>query len=255
MCRHLAAIGGPDFDGMTAADLLFDAPHSLCEQARFPKHQTTGRDNPDGWGVAWYPTDRTTRAHHHTSQHGPDHHRTTTPIWHDNAFPARAREIECRALIAAARLASPGLAITSAGNAPFVRGEWAFSLNGAIDGFRGHVGDELRAAISAARRTTLESDTDSEVLFALTLDRIEAGAEPAVALAAVMRFVTSVTTGRINLLLTDGAAVYATRWVNSLFTGGCVVASEPLDDTEDWLEVPDRSLVVLDGRGTEIGAL
>lgn len=245
MCRHLAAVGGPDFDGMRAVDLLFDAPHSLCAQARFPKHQTTGRDNPDGWGVAWYPT----------AHHAPDHHRTITPIWDDPAFPARARGIDCRALIAAARLASPGLAITSTGNAPFVHGEWAFSLNGSVDGFRGSAGEELRAAITPERRATLESDTDSEVLFALTLDRLDRGASPADALAEVMRLVTGITTGRINLLLTDGAAVHATRWVNSLFTRGCVVASEPLDDADDWLEIPDRSLVVLDAHGTRLETL
>lgn len=245
MCRHLAAVGGPAFDGMTAADLLFDAPHSLREQARFPQHQTTGRDNPDGWGVAWYPPGCRT----------PDHHRTVTPIWDDTEFPRRARAIACRAVVAAARLASPGLAISPTGNAPFVRGEWAFSLNGAVDGFRGDVGAELRAAITSERRVALESDTDSEVLFALTLDRIAAGAPPADALADVMHFVTGITSGRINLLLTDGTAVYATRWVNSLFTRGCVVASEPLDDRHDWLDVPDRSLVVIDERGTEIGAL
>ena len=33
-----------------------------------------------------------------------------------------------------------------------------------------------------------------------------------------MHHVTGITTGRINLLLTDGDAVYATRWGNSLFT-------------------------------------
>ena len=34
-----------------------------------------------------------------------------------------------------------------------------------------------------------------------------------------------------------------------------VVASEPLDDTDDWLEVPDRSLVVTDGCGIRTSAL
>jgi glutamine amidotransferase len=165
------------------------------------------------------------------------------------------RALECRTLLAAARLASPGLAVDVSGNAPFVRGPWSFSLNGAADGFTGEVGDALRAAISPERRSTLESDTDSEVLFALTLDRVDAGAAPADALATVMHLVTGITSGRINLLMTDGDAVYATRWVNSLYARGQVIASEPVDRAPGWTRVPDRSLVVLDADGLRIDPL
>jgi glutamine amidotransferase len=245
VCRHLAARGGPDFDGWSAGDLLFDAPHALARQAQFPAHQSTGKDNPDGWGVAWY----------RTADQPPLLHRTVTSIWADREFVPTARGIECATVLAAARLASPGLAIDASGNAPFVRAGWAFSLNGAVDGFGSEVGDALRGAITPARRTQLESDTDSEVLFALTLDRIDAGAPPANALAAVMHHVTGITTGRINLLMTDGDRVWATRWVNSLFTRGAVVASEPVDTANGWTGVPDRSLVVLDADGTRIDPL
>ena len=49
--------------------------------------------------------------------------------------------------------------------------------------------------------------------------------------------------------------MHATRWGNSLFARGPVVASEPLDDSDDWLEIPDRSLVTLDAHATRIEAL
>ncbi len=245
MCRHLAARGGPAFGGWSTGDLLFDAPHSLSHQSQFPAHQTTGKDNPDGWGVAWYPA----------ADEPPRHHRTVTSIWADRGFVPTARAIECATVLAAARMASPGLAIDASGNAPFVRGQWAFSLNGAVDGFGSDPGDALRAAIIPDRRTHLESDTDSEVLFALTLDRIHAGEPPTDALAAVMQHVTGITTGRINLLMTDGDTVWATRWVNSLFTRGAVIASEPVDTANDWTRVPDRSLVVIDADGTRIDPL
>jgi len=243
VCRHLAAIGHP-----VASDLLFDAPYALCDQARTPKHQPVGRTNPDGWGVAWYPPAAPEGA-------SPERYRTVTPIWDDREFVVAARAIECRALIAAARLASPGLVLADASNAPFVAGAWAFSLNGFVDGFGGEVGVALRGAITPPRRAALQSDTDSEVLFALVLDRIDTGATPAEALAGVMHQVTAMTNGRINLLLTDGDAVHATRWGNSLFARGPVVASEPLDDTDDWLEIADRSLVTLDAHVTRIEAL
>ena len=243
MCRHLAAIGHP-----AAGHLLFDAPHALCDQARTPRHQPVGRTNPDGWGVAWYPPSAPAGA-------PPDHYRTVTPIWDDAQFVATARAIECRALIAAARLASPGLVLADASNAPFVAGPWAFSLNGFVDGFGGDVGAALRDAITPPRHAALQSDTDSEVLFAMVLDRIDGGEAPPDGLAGVMHHVTTMTTGRINLLLTDGDTVHATRWGNSLFTRGQVVASEPLDDTDNWLEIADRSIVTLDAHGTRIEAL
>ena len=248
MCRHLAALGNP-----VAADLLFDAPHALRDQARTPKHQPVGRTNPDGWGAAWYPRSSPVGA-------TPEHYRTVTSIWDDRAFVDTARAIECRTLIAAARLASPGLTLAATSNAPFVAGKWAFSLNGHVEGFDGHVGRALRDAISPPRAATLQSDTDSEVLFALVLDQLAVGITPggmapADALAAVMHRVTAITTGRVNLLLTDGDAVYATRWGNSLFPCGSVVASEPLDDTTNWTEVPDHSLVVVDSDDTRITPL
>jgi glutamine amidotransferase len=243
MCRHLAALGDP-----AAGHLLFDASHALRDQARTPRHQPVGRTNPDGWGVAWYPRAAPTGT-------TPERYRTVTSIWDDHEFVATARAIECRTLIAAARLASPGLVLATTSNAPFVSGRWAFSLNGYVDGFGIDIGGALRAEITPERAATLQSDTDSEVLFALVLDHLDRGETPADALGAVMHHVTGITSGRINLLLTDGDAVYATRWGNSLYTRGTVVASEPLDDGNDWIRVPDHALVVVDADGNHITEL
>ena len=56
---------------------------------------------------------------------------------------------------------------------------------------------------------------------------------------------------RLNLLLTDGRRVIATRWNDTLSilrTGDGVVASEPYDDDPGWADVPDHHLVdVADG--------
>jgi glutamine amidotransferase len=52
---------------------------------------------------------------------------------------------------------------------------------------------------------------------------------------------------RLNLLLTNGQRVLATRWGDTLSvlrTGdGVVVASEPYDDDPRWADVPDHHLV------------
>jgi glutamine amidotransferase len=237
MCRHLAHLGPP----AALHDLLFGAPHALARQAHSPRHQLEGDDNPDGWGVAWYDT----------GGGEPHRHRTTTPMWEDDDFADRSQRLEAVALLAAARLASPGAAIDPTGNAPFVSGPWAFSLNGVVHGFHADVGPVLRARVSASRRAGIEGDTDSEVLFAMVLDRLDAGEPPADALAAVVREVLDVTTGRVNLLLTDGRSIAATRAGRSLFVRGSTVASEPLDDDPSWREVDEGGVVVVAAVGDD----
>jgi len=60
---------------------------------------------------------------------------------------------------------------------------------------------------------------------------------------------------RLNLLLSDGERILATRWNDSLSVlradDGVVVASEPYDDDSRWTDVPDHHLVaVVDGSVT-----
>jgi glutamine amidotransferase len=231
MCRHLAYVGAP----VDVRPLLFDAPRALSRQAHHPRQQVWGDSNPDGWGVAWY----------EASSSVPRQYRTVVPIWDDGDFAQASRDLECTALVAAARLASPGAAIDVTGNAPFVDGRWSCSLNGIVDGFAEGVGDELRARLDPARRARLAGDADTEVLFALVLQLVERGTTPGDALATVVHDVLALTTGRLNLLLTDGRTVHATRVGNSLHRHGTLVASEPLDDRPGWAEIPDHTLLEL----------
>lgn len=239
MCRHLAYLGPP----VALHDLLFGAPHALARQSQCPRFQPAGRTNPDGWGVGWYPT----------VGGAPERYRTVTPIWDDDSFTSTARTVTSGAILGAARLASPGASITVDGNAPFRSGNWLFSLNGVVHGFTDGVGDDLRARITPRRRATIVSDADSEVLFALVLDLLDAGVPARDALVRVVHDVRAVTDGRLNLVLTDGTQVTATRAGNSLFARDTAIASEPLDDTAAWCEVVEDSVVSLghDGLVTE----
>jgi glutamine amidotransferase len=231
MCRHLAYLGPP----VGLDELLFTAPHSLARQAEQPRHQVSGDTNPDGWGVAWYDA----------PHNAPEWYRTVTPIWDDRGFATRAATLRSGAFLAAARLASPGATLVDTGNAPFVDGAWSFSLNGIVHGFPDGVGDELRARVVPERQATIVGDADTEVLFALVLQHLAEGMPPSEALARVVHDVLAVTTGRLNLLLTDGALVHATRVGNSLFRRGPVIASEPTDREPGWVEIPDRTVTVL----------
>jgi gamma-glutamyl hercynylcysteine S-oxide hydrolase len=226
MCRHLAYVGPP----VTLASLLLDPPHSLLRQSWAPRQQAHGTVNADGYGVGWYGPEAGDQ---------PARYRRSGPMWADRSLPSMARAVRSSTVMAAVRSATPPAPSEESGAAPFVSGPWLWSLNGAIAGGL----EGLRRSVSAGRGAQIEGTSDAEVLFALVLDRLDAGDDPATAL----RWLIGAVPGRINGLLTDGSWLWATRSGDTLWwrqwRGGVVVASEPFDDEPDWVSVPDQSLV------------
>ncbi len=234
MCRHVAYLGPP----VSLFDLLIRPAHSLVDQARSPRfqHGDTAIVNPDGYGIGWYDDGAV-----------PHRRRRAEPIWEDETLAGATREITTTTAVAAVRLASPGSPVELASNAPLLSPPWLFSLNGFVKGYHDGASDELRARVSKSRRPDIEGSADTGVLFALVLDRIDAGASPGEAIAGVATEVARDHGGRLNLLLTDGRRVAATAWGNSLFVrddlDASYVASEPLDHDPAWTRVEDRMLV------------
>ena len=237
MCRHLAYVG----PSVTLEKLIVKPKHSLLQQSFAPRYQTHGTINADGFGVGWYDRDKRLE---------PARYRTTRQIWADLSFASIAGLVSSNAVLAAVRSASPGMPIEETSTPPFTEGPWLFSHNGFVPGFRTGVGRELRRKVSETRALGIAGATDSELLFALVLDRLDGGTPPADALVAVIGLVEELTTARLNLLLTDGERIAATACRNSLFvfddrqlTGAVVVASEPYDDDAGWEAVKDGSVV------------
>lgn len=238
MCRHIAYLGPP----RTLGSLLHDPQRSLEVQSWRPAFQREGAMNADGWGVGWW--DVAVRPE-------PARYRTAAPMWTDGSFRSVAHLVQAEAMVAAVRSATPPSPIVDTGNAPFSSGPWLFSLNGFVTGFREGIGEQLRRSLTVERAAGIEGSADTEVLFALVLDRLDAGATAAEALAQVTATVLALTEGKLNLLLGDGRAITATACGNSLFTlsdsglaaDGVLVASEPLDDDPAWERVPEGSVV------------
>jgi glutamine amidotransferase len=239
MCRHIAYLGPP----RTLGSLLHDPQRSLEVQSWRPAFQREGAMNADGWGVGWW--DPAVRPE-------PARYRTASPMWTDGSFRSVAHVVQAEAMLAAVRSATPPSPIVDTGNAPFASGPWLFSLNGFVTAFRAGIGEQLRRSLTVERAAGIEGSADTEVLFALVLDQLDAGATPADALAQVTATVLALTEGKLNLLLGDGQAITATACGNSLFTlrdsglaaDGVLVASEPLDDDPAWERVPDGSVVL-----------
>jgi glutamine amidotransferase len=235
MCRHLAWLGAP----RTLAALVLDPPFSLLHQSFAPREQAHGKVNADGYGVGWY--SREVRPE-------PARLRRGQPIWTDRSFASLAPLVSSGCVLAAVRSATAPFPVDEAGAAPFTAGPWLFSHNGALDDFTAHA-VVLRELLPPVAAAAVETPSDAALLWALTRHRLESGASLGEALASVVSDVTGVTTGRMNLLLTDGTAVAATTYGDTLVTrrepDGALVASEPVDDEPGWERVPDASLVVV----------
>ena len=163
----------------------------------------------------------------------PARYRSDRPIWADTAFAALAAVTTGTAVLAAVRSATAGLPVTAPAAAPFGEGRWLFSHNGLIRGWPGAVAG-LAAELPVTDLLTLDAPTDSALLWALVRHRLRAGDDPAAVLAGVVRAVAAAAPGsRLNLLLTDGTAVWATTWTHALSVrveaGAVTVASEPSD--------------------------
>ena len=236
MCRHFAYIGPQ----VTLRELIIDPPHGLYRQSWAPRMQAHGTVNADGFGVGWFAGG---------GDPAPARYRRTIPIWADQNFADVARVTRSGAVLAAVRDATPGMAHDEAAVAPFTDGTWLFSHNGATDGWPDSPA-LLRAAgtLPHASLLTLEARVDSALLWALVRRRLNAGVQPDDALTTVLAELEAAgVTGRFNLLITDGTAIAASAWGDSLWyrrDGRSVrVASEPCDDETGWESVPDRHVL------------
>ncbi|WP_246507035.1 L-histidine N(alpha)-methyltransferase [Actinocrinis puniceicyclus] len=264
MCRHLLYLGAP----VTLAEVLIDPPHSLYRQSWAPKLQRYGTVNADGFGVGWYPVDPAPDAA--TARVGdladiaetaprPARYRRSVPIWSDANLTELSRVIRSGAVLAAVRSATEGTSRDECAAAPFRDGPWLFSHNGAIRDWR-LLPRQIDLGLSATALLELESSCDSALLWAAVRARLRAGEPPQDALVSVVRQVADARPdARLNLLLTDGRTLAATRHGDTLWyreaPGSLVLASEPDDENGQWREVPEDSLVCGGVSGLSIGRL
>ncbi|MFF9981719.1 ergothioneine biosynthesis protein EgtC [Streptomyces erythrochromogenes] len=235
MCRHIAYVGPV----IPLGRLLGEPEHSLVRQSWEPRRQKNGTVNADGFGVGWYAE----------GDPVPARYRRAGPIWGDLTFTDLARVVHSGAVLAAVRDATLAGADGEAAAAPFTDGPWLFSHNGAVRDWPAAAAP-LAAALPPEELLQLAARTDSALVWALVRRRLRAGDDLGTALAEPVRELSSAAPGsRLNLLLTDGAAIAATAWGDSLWYladpagGRTVVASEPYDDDTRWCEVPDRTLL------------
>lgn len=236
--------------------LLREAPRSLA---------VLSEEHRDGWGIAV----------HDDSEWTLD--KGVECARHDTRFHERA--IGSRGGLMVAHIRQKTVGPTSILNThPFHRGRWVFAHNGTVKDV-----EHLRSRSSARRLSEIRGDTDSELLFAFLLTRLDdarvTDAEPSERTDLVVRDAARELRvregiGAFNFVLSDGATAYAHRFGRSLYlldrgpedavrsqrtsADGTVlqtpwsqrrhavfVASERLTD-EPWKELNDGTLLRVD---------
>ncbi len=253
MCRLFAVRADRP---VSAEPALVSAPHALVRQSC---GDLRGECHRSGWGIGYF-VDRS-----------PVRVRSTRPAGDDPKYIEAVRAAVSPVIVAHVRQASVG-AVSEANTHPFVHGPWLFAHNGTVQGFDTNP-EPLRRLIPASLRTSIEGETDSEHLFHALLGRLglTARSEPdalAGAVGDVLNEVAGLYPGtaaeptRLNVLLTEGNVLIASRWGHTLHltelpmlgvvTGeggnphGIAFASEPAMPV-GWAEVPDRTVAVVAG--------
>ena len=246
---------------MPVRPVVFGGSHTLVRQSYDAKEMGHGIHNADGYGVGWYHEGRPVRI------------REARPIWHDPDLEDVLSSVRSTCSLALVRSASPGIPLDRGEVAPFVFERWSFGLNGYVRKFHTHAMRTLRATLPNELYTQIRGTSDTETLFLLAVAEVWKGASPGLALArAAERACALEVRCKLNMILTDGHTLAIIRTSNfdetntlyvarrhPLAPGGTLIASERLDEAEQWQIVPPYSVIEVTGGGepriTEVDAL
>ena len=216
MCRVLAYLGSP----MLIDELLFAADVSLVRQATEPRMMQLL--NLGGFGVAAWDQDSPDPARPFT-------YRTAGVPTFDRNLKSLASKVRSSALLAHVRgvVYDPGERVGVQQVHPFLFDGAAFALamNGDLFDF-GRMRYDLLEHIPAALSSRIEGTTDSEWFYALALAQLQdpfercTASEMAAAARRALEIVREIrerrgidTQSPINLVLSDGQSLIATRFV------------------------------------------
>lgn len=235
----MAGYAGP---AIRLGELVSAPAHSLVMQSYKPREMQSAVVNADGYGAAMWLDD---------GRAEPALYRTVAPIWADPNQAWMNERLRVRSAIAAVRSATPGIGFDLANVQPFTHGKLGFTHNGYITGFHKGFRRLLTDRLKAEAFEAIQGTSDSEHIFALVLQ--EGSLQGAVnALESMCRELDR--TAIATIILGDGEKLSAVRWAHGLkpatlyaaaWGQGVCVASEPLDSSRSWREVPPGEVITL----------
>ena len=245
MCRLAAYLGEPLF----LEELIAKPKHSLMRQS-LRAEEAKVVTNGDGFGIGWY-GDRAE----------PGVYREVMPAWSDDNLLALSQTLSSRLFFAHVRAATAG-GIARQNCHPFRHGRWLFMHNGQVGGY-GAVRRTMESWLPDALYAERRGATDSELLFLLSLARIQRGVPVDEAVTSVLEDTMALMRERdiqaplrFAAVLADGERLHAFRIASdgkppTLYlrrgAAGTIVASEPLCENEPgWQMLSDGAVVAID---------
>lgn len=249
MCRLLGYLG----PSIQLDQLLYKPEHSLIVQSYQPQEMTSGVVNADGVGVGWY---------HPTQDADPFTYKNTLPIWNDSNLSELSRYVESDCVLAYVRSATPGQGLDISNCQPFKRDRLLFIHNGLISNFRKTLYRPIRDRLSDEIYQSIQGTTDSEHIFALIANELQAFPDCPLeqALHTTLLTLTELAKNEqvsvsANLIVSDGHRLVASRYAcgttaptlywlrdDPNYPDSVIIASEPLF-AGTWNSCPNGSTI------------
>jgi glutamine amidotransferase len=249
MCRLLGYLG----PAIQLDHLLYKPEHSLIVQSYQPQEMTSGVVNADGLGIGWYHTDRDVN---------PFTYKSTLPIWNETNLPELSRYVESKCVLGYVRSATPGQALDLSNCQPFREDNLLFIHNGYVDSFRKTLYRPIRDRLNNQVYESINGTTDSEHIFALLVNELQASPDSTLETALHTTLITLTELAqehqvsfRANVVISDGHHLIASRYAlgtvaptlywlmdDPTYPDAVIIASEPLF-TGNWKSVPNGSII------------
>ena len=249
MCRLIGYLG----PSIQLNRILIEPEHSLIIQSYKPEEMTSGLLNADGFGLSWYDLKPNTL---------PYIYRNILPIWNDANLPPLARYIQTKCFLGYVRSATSNLSVDMINCQPFSHQKLTFIHNGFIDRFRSTLYRPIRNELSDFAYQRIEGTTDSEHIFALVVNELEADNSLSLKQALNNTIVNLIKLAQsdnvefsANIVLSNGKELAACRYANrkqspslyyikdnSHYDRAVIVASEPLFEG-NWIGFPEESII------------
>jgi len=255
MCRFTVYLGRSK---QRMSDVLIDPENSLVKQSYHPA-ENGSRVHGDGSGLAWYV---------HELSAEPARYRSVQPAWNDINLLEIASKTQSSCFMGHVRAATIG-EVSISNCHPFVFKQYAFVHNGTIREF-GLIKRALLDMLDDDLFLAIKGNSDSECLLSLVMHMLRRGLTLSKSVLTAIQWVvsqqkTGAAFSRINVALTDGRALMATRFVSKgeaslpLYYGfqrdshgehqSIIVSSEQIDGILiPWHELPENHYLSVDHR-------
>lgn len=252
MCRFAAYFSDEE---ILIDELLAKPQNSLIKQSHESREGAHGV-NADGFGIAWYNFDISEL---------PGVFKSTQPAWNDNNLIHLSQKIKSPCFLAHVRASTVG-GVNHNNCHPFAFEKYSFVHNGTIRNFD-HYKKNMINAIDEDLFLQIKGNTDSEILFFLIMSFLRQDTDLISSVKKAIQWVVDAQEysdgfSRINIVITNGDEIMATRFVskdekslslkyytkvnNSNQISSLILSSESLDNNEIlWEELPENHYIYL----------